>query len=58
MKKLLVTIALGATIVSTQALAQPEQGEARGWAQRDATRFHLTPEGLRFADTAAELFLR
>ena len=30
----------------------------RGWAQRDATRFHLTPEGLRFADTAAELFLR
>ena len=38
MKKLLVTIALGATIVSTQALAQPEQGEARGWAQRDMTR--------------------
>ena len=30
----------------------------RGWATRDADRFHLTRQGLRFADTAAELFLR
>jgi coproporphyrinogen III oxidase-like Fe-S oxidoreductase len=30
----------------------------RGWATRDANRFHLTPQGLRFADSAAELFLR
>jgi oxygen-independent coproporphyrinogen-3 oxidase len=31
---------------------------ARGWAVRDAERFRLTPAGLRFADAAAELFLR
>jgi oxygen-independent coproporphyrinogen III oxidase len=30
----------------------------RGWARLDATRFYLTPRGLRFADAAAELFLR
>ncbi|HTI97609.1 MAG TPA: radical SAM family heme chaperone HemW [Dongiaceae bacterium] len=30
----------------------------RGWAQHDAQRFQLTPQGLRFADAAAELFLR
>jgi len=30
----------------------------RGWAARDADRFHLTRQGLRFADAAAELFLR
>ena len=30
----------------------------RGWATRDAETFHLTHEGLRFADAAAELFLR
>ena len=30
----------------------------RGWAQRSSDRFHLTSEGLRFADNAAELFLR
>ena len=30
----------------------------RGWATRDANRFQLTPQGLRFADSAAELFLR
>jgi oxygen-independent coproporphyrinogen-3 oxidase len=30
----------------------------RGWASRDANRFQLTPQGLRFADSAAELFLR
>jgi coproporphyrinogen III oxidase-like Fe-S oxidoreductase len=31
---------------------------ARGWARHDAGRFQLTPQGLRFADAAAELFLR
>lgn len=30
----------------------------RGWAERDTTHFRLTPAGLRFADAAAELFLR
>ena len=30
----------------------------RGWAWRDDERFQLTPAGLRFADAAAELFLR
>jgi oxygen-independent coproporphyrinogen III oxidase len=30
----------------------------RGWAARAPDRFHLTREGLRFADAAAEMFLR
>jgi coproporphyrinogen III oxidase-like Fe-S oxidoreductase len=30
----------------------------QGWGQLDAQRFQLTPAGLRFADSAAELFLR
>ncbi|HEX9048294.1 MAG TPA: coproporphyrinogen III oxidase, partial [Verrucomicrobiae bacterium] len=30
----------------------------RGWAVREADRFHLTHQGLRFADAAAEMFLR
>lgn len=30
----------------------------RGWAKLDALRFQLTPQGLRFADAAAEMFLR
>jgi oxygen-independent coproporphyrinogen III oxidase len=30
----------------------------QGWGQADQTRFQLTPSGLRFADSAAELFLR
>jgi oxygen-independent coproporphyrinogen III oxidase len=30
----------------------------RGWALLSSDRFHLTPEGLRFADAAAECFLR
>jgi hypothetical protein len=39
MKKLLVTIALGATTISTQALAQDAgSGRTGGWAQRDMTR--------------------
>jgi oxygen-independent coproporphyrinogen-3 oxidase len=31
---------------------------ARGWAQADAHHLQLTGQGLRFADAAAELFLR
>jgi hypothetical protein len=30
----------------------------RGWALRDDEKFRLTDQGLRFADSAAELFLR
>jgi putative oxygen-independent coproporphyrinogen III oxidase len=30
----------------------------RNWGVRDENRFQLTPQGLRFADSAAELFLR
>jgi oxygen-independent coproporphyrinogen-3 oxidase len=30
----------------------------RGWGRREAGRFQLTPGGLRFADAAAEMFLR
>jgi oxygen-independent coproporphyrinogen-3 oxidase len=30
----------------------------RGWAARSSDRFRLTSEGLRFADAAAEMFLR
>jgi oxygen-independent coproporphyrinogen III oxidase len=30
----------------------------RGWAARDSEKFQLTHQGLRFADSAAELFLR
>ena len=35
-----------------------QQMEERGWAVRTADRFHLTHQGLRFADAAAEMFLR
>jgi oxygen-independent coproporphyrinogen III oxidase len=35
-----------------------DQLTARGWAARDAETFHLTHQGLRFADSAAEMFLR
>ena len=35
-----------------------EQLAGCGWASRDTQRFQLTPQGLRFADSAAELFLR
>jgi oxygen-independent coproporphyrinogen-3 oxidase len=38
--------------------AEMDQLAERGWARRDAQRFQLTPRGLRFADAAAELFLR
>jgi oxygen-independent coproporphyrinogen-3 oxidase len=38
--------------------AEMNQLVERGWASRDAQQFRLTPRGLRFADSAAELFLR
>ena len=38
--------------------AEMNQLVERGWASRDAQQFRLTPQGLRFADAAAELFLR
>jgi oxygen-independent coproporphyrinogen-3 oxidase len=38
--------------------AEMNQLAERGWAARDTDRFQLTPQGLRFADSAAELFLR
>ncbi len=31
---------------------------AKGWGERTAENFRLTPRGLRFADAAAEMFLR
>ena len=38
--------------------AEMNQLVERGWASRDEQQFRLTPQGLRFADSAAELFLR
>jgi oxygen-independent coproporphyrinogen-3 oxidase len=38
--------------------ADMEQLARRGWGRIASDRFHLTTEGLRFADAAAELFLR
>jgi oxygen-independent coproporphyrinogen-3 oxidase len=38
--------------------AEMNQLVERGWAARDAQHFRLTSQGLRFADSAAELFLR
>jgi oxygen-independent coproporphyrinogen-3 oxidase len=38
--------------------SEMDQLAERGWATRDADRFQLTHQGLRFADAAAELFLR
>jgi len=38
--------------------SEMSQLEERGWAVRNNERFHLTHHGLRFADSAAELFLR
>jgi oxygen-independent coproporphyrinogen-3 oxidase len=35
-----------------------EQLSRQGWGRLDADRFQLTRQGLRFADTAAQLFLR
>jgi oxygen-independent coproporphyrinogen-3 oxidase len=38
--------------------SEMQQLVEREWAARDEHRFQLTPKGLRFADSAAELFLR
>lgn len=38
--------------------SEMQQLEQRGWGSRGQDRFHLTHQGLRFADAAAELFLR
>ena len=38
--------------------SEMQQMEERGWASRDQEKFHLTHQGLRFADAAAEMFLR
>ena len=38
--------------------AEMNQLVERGWGRRDPRRFQLTQQGLRFADAAAELFLR
>jgi oxygen-independent coproporphyrinogen III oxidase len=38
--------------------SEMDQLTERGWASRDAEKFQLTHQGLRFADSAAELFLR
>src|SRR5450432_2811784 len=35
-----------------------DQLAGRGWASRDDEKFQLTHQGLRFADSAAEMFLR
>jgi oxygen-independent coproporphyrinogen-3 oxidase len=38
--------------------SEMNQLAGRGWALRDMEKFQLTHQGLRFADSAAELFLR
>jgi len=38
--------------------SEMQQLQERGWAKRDDDRFYLTHQGLRFADAAAEMFLR
>jgi oxygen-independent coproporphyrinogen-3 oxidase len=38
--------------------SEMDQLAGRGWALRNAEKFHLTHQGLRFADSAAEMFLR
>jgi oxygen-independent coproporphyrinogen-3 oxidase len=38
--------------------SEMDQLARRGWAARDDEKFRLTHQGLRFADSAAELFLR
>jgi oxygen-independent coproporphyrinogen-3 oxidase len=38
--------------------SEMEELVQKNWAARNEKRFQLTPKGLRFADTAAEMFLR
>jgi oxygen-independent coproporphyrinogen-3 oxidase len=42
----------------TEWQAEIQKLSEQGWAQLKPDRFQLTPTGLRFADTAAEMFLR
>jgi coproporphyrinogen III oxidase-like Fe-S oxidoreductase len=42
----------------TEWADEMKQLQDRGWAQIAPERFQLTPQGLRFADSAAEMFLR
>jgi oxygen-independent coproporphyrinogen-3 oxidase len=42
----------------TEWADEMKQLQERGWARIAPERFQLTPEGLRFADSAAEMFLR
>jgi hypothetical protein len=52
MKELLAAVALGATIISTQAVAQDEHGGRGGWAQKDMTR----QEAQQMADSMFQRF--
>jgi coproporphyrinogen III oxidase-like Fe-S oxidoreductase len=38
--------------------SEMKQLAQQGWGRLDADGFQLTRQGLRFADTAAEMFLR
>ncbi len=38
--------------------SEMKQLEERGWAKVTGSSFRLTAQGLRFADAAAEMFLR
>jgi coproporphyrinogen III oxidase-like Fe-S oxidoreductase len=38
--------------------SEMEELVERGWGRIEPDRFHLTREGLRFADSVAESFLR
>ncbi len=42
----------------TEWVSEMQELSRQGWGHLGEQRFRLTPEGLRFADSAAELFLR
>jgi coproporphyrinogen III oxidase-like Fe-S oxidoreductase len=42
----------------TEWSGEMEKLEKQGWGRRDTESFQLTAGGLRFADSAAEMFLR
>jgi oxygen-independent coproporphyrinogen-3 oxidase len=44
--------------LNSEWAAEIGQLTRQGWGHLAPDRFHLTPKGLRFADTAAEMFLR
>ena len=44
--------------LQTQWAAEMDKCVKQGWGELSPDNFHLTPQGLRFADAAAELFLR